>query len=78
MKNPGVVTYREGVTALDAILARGVFDKFANEKKVIVFSLEEKKKEITVNMKEVLRKGILKENVTCEPSDLIIVKESLF
>ena len=78
MRNPGVVTYREGVTAFDAILARGVFDKFANEKKVIVFSLEEKKKEITVNMKEVLRKGILKENITLEPGDLIIVKESLF
>ena len=78
MKNPGVVTYREGVTAFDAILARGVFDKFANEKKVIVFSLEEKKKEITVNMKEVLRKGILEENLPREPGDLIMVKESLF
>ena len=78
MRNPGVVTYREGVTAFDAILARGVFDKFANEKKVIVFSLEEKKKEITVNMKEVLRKGNVEENITLEPGDLIIVKESLF
>ena len=35
VKNPGVVTYREGITALDAILAVGGFDEFAKEKEVI-------------------------------------------
>ena len=66
MKNPGVITYREGITALDAILAVGGFDEFANEKKVIIVRNEgDEKKEITVNMKSVLKKGRLKENVVC-------------
>jgi|SRR3990172_4608134 len=79
VKNPGVITYREGITALDAILAVGGFDEFANEKEVIIVrSEDDEKKEITVNMKEVLKKGKIDENVVLEPGDLIIVKESLF
>jgi polysaccharide export outer membrane protein len=35
VKNPGVITYREGITALDAILAVGGFDEFAILGKVI-------------------------------------------
>ncbi len=31
--NVGLSTYREGITALDAILAVGGFDEFANEKR---------------------------------------------
>jgi polysaccharide export outer membrane protein len=76
VKNPGVITYREGITALDAILAVGGFDEFANEKEVII--VRDKMKETTVNMKKVLKKGRLEENVVLEPGDLIIVKESLF
>jgi len=79
VKSHGVITYREGITALDAILAVGGFDEFANQKEIIlVRSLKDEKKEITVNMKEVLRKGRLKENVVLEPGDMIIVKDSLF
>jgi polysaccharide export outer membrane protein len=79
VKNPGVITYREGITALDAILAVGGFDEFANEKEVVIVrSKGDEKKEITVNMKKVLRKGRLEENVVLEPGDMIIVKESLF
>jgi polysaccharide export outer membrane protein len=79
VKSPGVVTYREGITALNAILAVGGFDEFANEKEVIIVRGEgDDKKEITVNMKNVLKKGRLEENVVLEPGDMIIVKESLF
>ena len=54
VKNPGVITYREGITALDAILAVGGFDEFANEKEVIIVRCKgDKKKEITVNMKKI-------------------------
>jgi polysaccharide export outer membrane protein len=79
VKNPGVVTYREGITILDAVLAVGGFDEFANEKELVIVRGEgDDKKEITVNMKNVLKKGRLEENLLLEPGDLIIVKESLF
>jgi polysaccharide export outer membrane protein len=79
VKNPGVISYREGITALDAILAVGGFDEFANEKEVIIVRSDgNDKKEITMNMKNVLKKGRLEENVVLEPGDMIIVKESLF
>jgi polysaccharide export outer membrane protein len=79
VKNPGVVTYREGITAFDAILAVGGFDEFANEKEVIIVRGEgDDTKEITVNMKNVLKKGKIDDNVVLEPGDMIIVKESLF
>jgi polysaccharide export outer membrane protein len=79
VKNPGVITYRESITALDAILAVGEFDEFANEKEVVIVRSDgDDKEEITVNMKEVLKKGRLEENVVLEPGDMIIVKESLF
>ncbi len=57
----------------------GGFDEFAKEKEVIIVRSEgDEKKEITVNMKHVLRKGRVEENVALEPGDMIIVKESLF
>ena len=79
VKNPGVVTYWEGITALDAVLAVGGFDEFAKEKEVIIVRIDgDDKKEITVNMKNVLKKGMLEENMVLEPGGMIIVKESLF
>jgi polysaccharide export outer membrane protein len=79
VKAPGVVTYRENITILDAILAVGGFDEFAKENDVlIVRDVEGKKKEISVRMKDLMKKGALKENHILLPGDLIIVKESLF
>jgi polysaccharide export outer membrane protein len=57
----------------------GGFDEFANEKEVIIVRTDgDDKKAITVNMKNVLKKGKIDENVVLEPGDMIIVKESLF
>jgi polysaccharide export outer membrane protein len=75
VNSPGVLTYRENLTILDAILAVGGLTEFAKENDVIVVREE---KEISVRMKDLMKKGKLKENIILYPGDLIIVKESLF
>lgn len=79
VKSPGVITYREGITVLDAILAVGGFDEPANQKEVIIVRSEgDDKKEIAVNMESILKKDSLEEDVALAPGDMIIVKKSLF
>lgn len=79
VESPGVLTYRENLTILDAILAVGGFTEFAKENDVIVVREENGgKKEISVRMKDLMKKGRLKENIVLYPGDLVIVKESLF
>jgi len=79
VNTPGVITYRENLTILDAILAVGGFDEFAKENAVVVVREEKgQKHEIIVKMKDLMKKGKLKENIILNPGDMIIVKESLF
>lgn len=76
--NPQSVPYREGLTALDAVLAVGGLTQFAagNRAKIVRKNDAGKTVEIKVRLEALVRKGKMKENVDLKPGDVIIVPES--
>ena len=76
--NPQSVPYREGLTALDALLAVGGLTEFAagNRAKIVRKNDAGKIVEIKVRLESLVRKGKMKENVDLKPGDVIIVPES--
>jgi len=79
VNNPTTVTYREGLTIMDIILSAGGFTEFAKKNDVKILRKKEdgNRIEITVRAKE-LMKGNIDENITMQPGDFVIVKESMF
>lgn len=75
---PSSVPYREGLTALDAVLAVGGLTEFAagNRAKIVRKNEAGKTVEIKVKLESLVRKGKMTENVDLKPGDVIIVPES--
>ncbi|HQX80053.1 MAG TPA: polysaccharide export protein, partial [Steroidobacteraceae bacterium] len=78
--NPGAVPYREGMTALDVVLAVGGLAEFAagNRAKLVRKDAKGKAVEKRVRLEDLLKKGKLKENIPMMPGDVLIVPESFF
>jgi polysaccharide export outer membrane protein len=76
--NPQSVPYREGLTALDAILAVGGLTQFAagNRAKIVRKNEAGKSIEIKVKLESLVKKGKMAENKDLKPGDVIIVPES--
>ena len=79
VNTPKYVFYREGIRILDAILEAGGFTKFAKENDVLILRKSSgQMKEITVNVKELMKEGDLSQNIPLVPGDFVIVKEGIF
>lgn len=78
--SPGTVPYREGMTALDVVLAVGGLAEFAagNRAKLVRKDAKGKMVEKRVRLEDLLKKGKLKENIPMMPGDVLIVPESFF
>jgi polysaccharide export outer membrane protein len=76
--NPQAVPYREGLTALDAILAVGGLTEFAagNRAKIVRKNQAGKTVEIKIKLEALVKKGRMAENKDLQPGDVIIVPES--
>jgi len=76
--NPQSVPFREGLTALDAILAVGGLTQFAagNRAKIVRKNEAGKTVEIKVKLESLVKKGKMVENKDLKPGDVIIVPES--
>jgi polysaccharide export outer membrane protein len=76
--NPQAMPYREGLTALDAILAVGGLTEFAagNRAKIVRKNEAGKTVEIKVKLESLVKKGKMAENKDLKPGDVIIVPES--
>jgi polysaccharide export outer membrane protein len=76
---PQIVTYREGLTVLDAILMVGGPTPFASQNgtKIIRMNGSGKKTVMKVKLKNLL-KGDISKNVELQPNDTIVVPQSLF
>ena len=78
VRNPGIIQYTEGITALDAILTAGGFTEFANQNNVIVARKEGNEvKNIEVRLKDVIN-GDINKNLLLKPGDLVTVKTGIF
>lgn len=80
VKSPQAMAYREGMTALDVILAVGGLTEFASGNKAKIIRKDSAGKETTIKLrlKDLLIGGKLSENKAMMPGDVIIVPESLF
>lgn len=77
---PQSITYREGLTTLDVVLAVGGLTQFAagNRAKIVRKGDDGKQVEIKVKLKSLVDKGKIDENVPLKPGDVLIVPASLF
>jgi len=79
VKTPSIISYRDGLTALDAILYAGGFTEFASQNDVLVVRKNGgAAKNIEARLKDVMKDGDINKDVPLEPGDLIIVKTGLF
>ncbi|MBD3308388.1 hypothetical protein GF339_18265, partial [candidate division KSB3 bacterium] len=77
--NPGVYTYKEGDTVLDALLRAGGFTEFASRNSTkLVRETDGKTQTFRVRMKDVMEDGEMDKNMEITPGDMIIVPESFF
>lgn len=80
VNNPQAIPYREGLTALDAVLAVGGLTQFAagNRAKIIRKAEDGKTIEIKVKLEALVRKGKIDQNQPLRPGDVLVVPESIF
>ena len=76
---PGIYTYKEDDTVLDAVLRAGGFTEFAarNDTKV-VREADGRTETFRVKMKDIMEDGDMEKNIPVMPGDMIIVPESWF
>ncbi len=78
VKNPSILSYNKGMTALDAVLSAGGFTEFASQNSVTVTRKEgQEYKTIDVRLKDVIN-GDASKNVPLKPGDLVTVKTGIF
>lgn len=77
--NPQALSYREGMTVLDAILQVGGLGQFAAPNRTKLLREEDgKSTEIRIRLGNLLNDGDLKQNLQLRPGDVLLVPESRF
>lgn len=77
---PQSVPYREGLTALDVVLAVGGLTEFAagNRAKIVRKAEDGTSVEIKVKLEALVRKGKMSENQPMRPGDVLVIPQSFF
>ncbi|HDO25788.1 MAG TPA: sugar ABC transporter substrate-binding protein, partial [Nitrospirae bacterium] len=79
VNEPIAIEYREGLKVMEAILAAGGFTKYASKNSTVIYRKDgEKEISIPVKLKDLIKDGDLKQNVTLEPGDYVVVEEGMF
>ncbi len=72
----GVFRFREGYTAMNAIIDAGGFSKYASmNRTLLVRGKGKQKKTYTIKMGDVMKKGHKKKDMNLKPGDIIIARE---
>jgi len=75
----GALPYREGITALDAVLAVGGLAPFAaGNRSRIVRTENGKSREIKIRLDDLVNKGDMSQNLALKPGDVLVIPESRF
>jgi polysaccharide export outer membrane protein len=75
----GALPYRDGITALDAVLAVGGLAPFAAGNRAKVVRTENgKQHEIKLKLDDLMNKGDMRQNLKLMPGDVLVVPESRF
>jgi polysaccharide export outer membrane protein len=76
---PQSIPYRDGMTALDAILQVGGLAQFAAGNRAKVVRNENgKQKDIRLKLEALVNKGDMKQNIALQPGDVLVVPETRF
>jgi polysaccharide export outer membrane protein len=79
VRAPRTMTYRQGMTVLDAVLEAGGPNDFASPNGTKLYRKNNNKTEvIDINLGDVLTKGKLETNIELRPGDVLTVPERLF
>jgi polysaccharide biosynthesis/export protein len=79
VSKPQALPFREGITALDAVLAVGGLAPFAAGNRAKVVRTEKgKQREIKIRLDDIINKGDMKQNILLQPGDVLVVPESRF
>lgn len=80
VNNPKPITYRDGMTVMEAILQAGGFTKYARENATEVLRKDSSGRQVTipVKLKRLMNDGDLNQNLALKPGDYIVVSEGLF
>ncbi|MEE9543190.1 MAG: polysaccharide biosynthesis/export family protein [Thermodesulfobacteriota bacterium] len=80
VNNPMTLSYRKGLTILDAVLLAGGLTEFANSRNLVIIRKDVdggSTSEMHVRYRDITVKGDIDENVELMPGDMIIVKEGI-
>ena len=79
VRTPQGLPYRDGMTALDLVLAVGGMTEFAaGNRAKVVRVVDGKRSEIRLRLDDLINKGDLSRDVELLPGDVVVVPESLF
>jgi polysaccharide biosynthesis/export protein len=79
VEKPQALPFREGLTALDAVLAVGGLAPFAaGNRAKLVRSENGKQREIRLKLDDLVNKGDMRQNIPLKPGDVLVVPESRF
>jgi polysaccharide export outer membrane protein len=77
--NPQAIVYRDGLSILDVILESGGFTKFAKANAVLILRKDgEGRERIRLNMDDLMKDGIVSENIPVQRGDYVLVREGIF
>jgi polysaccharide export outer membrane protein len=76
---PQALPFREGITALDAVLAVGGLAPFAAGNRAKVVRTEKgKQRELKLKLDDLINHGDMSQNILLQPGDVLVVPESRF
>lgn len=76
---PQALPFREGITALDAVLAVGGLAPFAAGNRAKIVRTEKgKQRELKIKLDDIINKGDMAQNILLQPGDVLVVPESRF
>jgi polysaccharide export outer membrane protein len=79
VKSPQALPYRDGMTVLDAVLAVGGLGQFAAGNRAHLVRTEGGKSvEIKVKLDALVNSGDMKQNLSLQPGDVLVVPETRF
>ncbi len=76
VEEPRYIFFREGMTAFDAILEAGGFSQYARQNDVLV--LRKGSEDISLRIRDLMSGRDRTQNVTLQPGDQVVVRESMF
>ena len=79
VRTPVSITFRQGMTVLDVILAAGGLNEFASANSTKLFRRTgDKAVSININLSDILNNGNMETNVAIQPGDIVSVPERVF